>query len=184
MSEQSKYQLRKKQLEILGNLTEHERAEISYALHNALTKAPVYKNAAIIGITLAQSHEWHTDLIIQEALNEGKKIVVPVCEPKTKTMIFYPLSSIDDVAPGHFNIREPIVDHVTPIDKDKIDLLIVPGLVFDEARYRIGHGGGYYDRFLATFSGVSLSLVWREQMVEHFEHEYFDEPVDQLIIVE
>lgn len=82
---------------------------------------------------------------------------------------------------GYFGLDEPDVKKTTPVKKDAIDLLIVPGLVFTKKGYRVGFGGGYYDRYLTDFTQPTVSLVHTKQFVEDFPIEPFDIPVQYLV---
>jgi 5-formyltetrahydrofolate cyclo-ligase len=61
-----------------------------------------------------------------------------------------------------------------------LDLLIVPGLAFSKKGYRIGFGGGYYDRFLSAFDGKTVSLVFGEQFNDQWTPDVFDIPIDKI----
>ena len=99
-------------------------------------------------------------------------------------MTFHQIETKEDLAIQYFNLLEPIESQTKRYDKNQIDLLLVPGLVFDRSNYRIGHGGGYYDRFLADFNADSLSLAWLNQVVDQITIESFDEPVSGVIIAD
>jgi 5-formyltetrahydrofolate cyclo-ligase len=62
-----------------------------------------------------------------------------------------------------------------------LDLLIVPGVVFDERGFRIGYGGGYYDRFLTHYKGTAISLLLENQLIHEMPVEAHDQRVDWLI---
>ena len=62
-----------------------------------------------------------------------------------------------------------------------MDLLIVPGIVFDRQGFRIGFGGGYYDRFLEGQAIRTVSLAHSMQIVDKIPSEPFDVPVDRLV---
>ena len=64
------------------------------------------------------------------------------------------------------------------ITPDGIDLAVVPGMAFDRRGYRLGRGGGYYDRFLAAFTGISVGLAAR--WLETVPVEAHDRPVDYI----
>ena len=60
---------------------------------------------------------------------------------------------------------------------EEIDLVLVPGLAFDRAGYRLGQGGGYYDRYLPQCSGKSLALCREAVLFEALPREEHDRPV-------
>ncbi|UTW69923.1 hypothetical protein KHA80_03360 [Anaerobacillus sp. HL2] len=72
---------------------------------------------------------------------------------------FYEINSFADVENSFFHLREPIISDTVQINKHEIELLIVPGLVFDKQGYRIGFGGGYFDR-LTDYNQLTLSLLF------------------------
>ena len=79
-----------------------------------------------------------------------------------------------------FGLREPAQDLVA-ISKGDIDLIIVPGLAYCESGFRVGFGGGYYDRFLTDYEGDTISLVLNEQKINSFKVDSFDIPINHLI---
>ena len=85
---------------------------------------------------------------------------------------------------GNFGISEPDTQKAKEIDKNQIDLLLVPGLIFTRDGYRIGFGGGYYDRFLTDFVQPTVSLASTKQLVDDFPVEPFDIPVNYLLTEE
>ena len=96
-------------------------------------------------------------------------------------MIAVQIKSMDDLAPGAYGILEP----KNPVESDvKFDFMLVPGLCFDKNKYRIGYGGGFYDRFIDKIGEDSykVSIVYDFQLVDDLHPEEFDRPVDKLII--
>lgn len=177
-----KVQLRNKMTDKLSQLTEQERKEIELDLFKQLTQSSMWKDASVIGITLSQELEWDTHKTIEKAWDEGKIVVVPKCIHKTRQMDFYRIDSFDQVKTGYVGILEPDTNITEKLRKDAIDLLIVPGRVFNKEGYRIGFGGGYYDRFLKDFNNNTVSLLWQEQLVDNLPVESFDIPVNHLFV--
>lgn len=79
-----------------------------------------------------------------------------------------------------FGILEPIKS-LPAVPKDQIQLLIVPGVGFNSAGYRIGFGAGYYDRYLADYQGKTISLALPQQLTNDWTVDSYDIPV-QLIL--
>lgn len=165
----------------LAGLRDDERQEISKDLAHRLFETDLWKEAKTIGIYLSFGNEWDTRLIIEEAWQAGKKTVIPKTIPDVKGMEFYQIDNYSEVKKGHFGIQEPIIEQTTYTDKDEIDLLVVPGLVFSEDGYRIGFGGGYYDRFLTDFIHPTISLVWSGQLIDYVPTNQYDLPVQYIL---
>lgn len=96
-------------------------------------------------------------------------------------MQFREMRSYDELENVYMDLFEPRMDATQLITSDQIDLIIVPGLVFDRRGYRIGYGGGYYDRYLQTYQGLKISLAYSFQTTDTLPHEEFDIPVDHII---
>ncbi len=140
-----------------------------------------WKKANTVGITISRKNEINTYPIIEKGWKEGKKIVVPKTNKRTKEMSFYELTSFSQLEKTYADLLEPIPEQCLVKEKDQIDFLIVPGLVFDHSGYRLGFGGGFYDRYLNGFQGVTCALAYEEQIVEVIPRESFDIPVDSVI---
>ena len=178
---ESKATLRKSMMKKLATLREDERQEISKKLAHHLFETKLWKEAETIGIYLSFGNEWDTRAVIEEAWRAGKKVVIPKTIPAIKGMEFYQINNYSEVKKGHFDIQEPIVEQTTQRDKNEIDLLVVPGLIFSKNGYRIGFGGGYYDRFLTDFIHPTISLVWSEQLIDDLPTNQYDLPVQYIL---
>ncbi|TXL67979.1 5-formyltetrahydrofolate cyclo-ligase [Cerasibacillus terrae] len=175
-----KENLRKKTIQSLYLLAE-EKKNIEIQLYHHLFTSTLWKEATIIGVTISQNHEWNTKPIIEKAWEEGKTVTVPKCIPKTKQLTFYQLTNLQQLEKSYFDLLEPNPKKTKEIINKKIDLLIVPGVVFDRNGYRIGFGGGYYDRFLEKFTNTTVSLLHTTQLLEEIPKESHDIPVEYLI---
>src|SRR5690625_5859264 len=118
----------------------------------------------------------------KEGRGQRETCVNPKTYPDERTLIFYKISSFEQIEKQHHGLQEPNPDKATAMQKSQIDLLIVPGLVFNKAGFRIGFGGGYYDRFLVDFPHETLSLLSQSQLINKIPVEHFDKPVEYLIV--
>ena len=137
-----------------------------------------YKNAQSIYAYLSYNQEVRTEGIILRALADGKRVAVP--KVYGEEMRFIWIENLNQIAPGAFNIPEPIADE--PVADDLTALVLMPGLAFDPEGHRPGYGGGFYDRYLAEQPDHPLvALCYGFQMFDHLETEAHDIPVDLVI---
>lgn len=172
---------RKQIKQYLHNLTSQEKANIENSLVLHLLQTETWNQAAMIGITVSQKHEWDTKPIIEKAWSQNKKVCVPKCYPKQSELVFYEITSFDQLESVFYGLLEPVPKQQYKVEKKKIDLMVVPGLVFDSKGYRIGYGGGYYDRYLADYKGLTVSLASTGQFIDSIPNDHYDIPVQQII---
>ncbi|MEG2643777.1 MAG: 5-formyltetrahydrofolate cyclo-ligase [Enterococcus sp.] len=175
-----KDRLRQQAIKRLVELSKSElRQDQVTQIYNQFFESAIWKEAKTIGVTKATAIEFPTERLIQKAFESGKNIAVPKSLPKGK-MVFHWVDPETSYQTTKFGVEEPEVEAVaTP---EEIDLLIVPGLCFTHQKYRIGFGGGYYDRYLANYQGDTVSFVFKEQIFENWQPETFDLPIDRLIM--
>ncbi|WP_343042060.1 5-formyltetrahydrofolate cyclo-ligase [Ornithinibacillus caprae] len=176
-----KKELRKATISKLKNLSIAERQKIEEQLIHNLLHSDQWNKANTIGITVSQGFEWNTKKIIEAGWKADKIISVPKCIPSDKKLDFYQLVNFNQLEVVYYNLLEPDPKQTNKIEFDQIDLLIVPGLLFDRYGFRIGFGGGYYDRLLANYTGETVSLVSEVQLVHEVPTETFDLPVKHLV---
>lgn len=146
---------------------------------HTLVNLPVWQNARTIGCYVALPDEVQTLGILKLGLKTLKLVAAPVITQKSEPMQFYQVTSIPGLQPGPMGILQPPREHV--LLAENLDLLIVPGLGFDLVGRRLGYGGGYYDRYLAEFSGITLALAYDLQVVDHIPATPHDRPVQMLL---
>ncbi|GAA0443314.1 5-formyltetrahydrofolate cyclo-ligase [Lentibacillus halophilus] len=176
-----KRNMRKDAKDELKKLSDAHRMQIEKKLKQNLVSSDVWKRADRIGITVSKGMEWDTNPIIEAAWQEGKTVAVPKCYPDERKLTFFDFHTYDQLETVYYNLLEPNPNKTDNVNKETIDLLIVPGLLFDQGGFRIGFGGGYYDRFLADFPNRTLSLAADFQVVEKLPSDSYDVPVDSLI---
>jgi len=174
--------LRNKVREMLATMDEEVYLRQSIAVVKKLLQEPYIIEANIIGITISNKPEVDTILLIEELWQLGKKVAVPKCHPKTREMTFYAIESFAQLETVYMHLREPIPEKCELVDANEMDIILVPGVVFDRFGYRIGYGGGYYDRYVLNYKkGKLMSLLFDEQIVNRVPSEEHDCPVDIIV---
>ena len=175
-----KSELRKQVLQEMKALPREQKQFIDQALTERLLQHPFYQEAKVIATYLSFSHEFQTQELIEQALKDGKKVLIPKTYPKGHMdfVVYNP----QQLVKTSFGLLEPQGD-LEVVDASQIDLIHVPGLAFTTEGYRIGYGGGYYDRYLEHFSGHTLSTVYPCQ-IQDFSPENHDIPVQEVLIDE
>lgn len=173
--------LRKMTLQALNKIELLEHQQKSQKIQKRLIKEEDIKNAQIIGITLSSFPEVDTWNFIEELWSQGKQVAVPKCNPVTREMKFYVIDSYNQLEVVYMKLKEPIPNITKSVNENQIDVLIVPGVVFDRRGYRIGFGGGYYDRFLSGYVGPTLALAFNSQIIEEVPVERFDLPISIIV---
>ena len=168
-----KAEIRKKMKVSLGSFNSVEKARQTAQIMAQFQSSDMYKQAKIIGVFLPMSFEFDITKIFED---QTKCFVIP----KTladRQMIFTDYTP-DSLMMTDFGVKESISTvSVTP------DLIVVPGLAWNLEGYRVGFGGGYYDRYLANFQGDTVSLVYDFQMISEFQPETFDVPISRIFRV-
>lgn len=178
---EDKQGLRQKMISFLKSISITEKIAIEKKLEENLFQSKEWQEAERVGVTLAQGFEWNTLGIVERAWQEGKQVCAPKCIPQQKAMIFYDFTNLEQLEKGFHNLVEPKPEETKEVSKTSIDLILVPGLIFDKKGYRIGFGGGYYDRFLKDFSKHTIALIYSKQVRTGLPIESFDVPVRKII---
>ena len=175
-----KSELRKQVLQEMKAIPREQKQSIDQALTERFLKHPFYQEAKIIATYLSFPHEFQTHELIEQALKDGKKVLIPKTYPKGRMdfVVYHP----QQLVKTSFGLLEP-QGELEVVDASQIDLIHVPGLAFTTEGYRIGYGGGYYDRYLKHFTGHTLSTVYPCQ-IRDFIPEDHDIPVQEVLIDE
>ena len=167
MQENSKSITRGKLLSLLDNQDKEERLNKSRIIQGKLFAAPEFVRARMVLFYASFDGEVETFEMMKQAQKLGKKIVLPVIIKDKKQIIPSLAGDLEkEIEPGPYGIRQP-KEH-RPVALNDIDLAIVPGVAFDRHNNRLGRGGGYYDRFLASLpkETPTLGLAFDFQILE------------------
>lgn len=182
-----KKELRKKKLALRDNLPLEERCKKSKSIHTRLFSLPEFVSARTVAFYVSFKSEVLTETMIKQSLSLGKTVVVPITDLANKRLTLSRLVDYgDDLAPGTWGIMEPKPDRINLVNVEEVDLVVTPGVVFDQKGGRIGYGGGFYDGLLRSLGKekVSLALAFEMQMVEEVPVGDHDEPVGIIVTEE
>lgn len=121
--------------------------------------------------------------IITRAIAAGKRVALPRCESKNSVMHFHYVSSLDELSVGRFGIMEP------PENAERFDpsspcgpcAVVIPALAYDRSGYRLGYGGGFYDRYFNRSDISTVGLIYSDFLVDKLPHGRYDIAVDLLV---
>jgi len=177
--------IRKELIEKRKKMSKKEVLEKSKQVKKRLFEIDEFKKASTILFYVSYGNEVYTHDMVKECLSNGKKVVVPVTDIDNRKLILSKLRSWDDLAKGAYNILEPKKEKIDEVSIFDIDLIIVPGVGFDEHGCRMGHGVGYYDDLLKDSTNmVHVGLAFEKQIVDGIPTESHDTPVDKIVTEE
>lgn len=175
-------------------MMKHINRRVILRKRNRLSREEIIKKSKIIKDKLFSSKEYKSSKTIMfyvsfgsevntiDMIKESLKIYKTICVPIVKNNKITP-SIIKDIKElnkkNKHNIPEP--SKINKIKKQDIDLVIVPGVVFDKNNHRIGYGKGYYDNFLKNFKGKTIGLAFKLQILEIIPKDEWDVKLDKII---
>jgi 5-formyltetrahydrofolate cyclo-ligase len=165
----SRKNIRKTKLGQRDALSAAVRQEKSTEIRKKLWTIGKISRAKHIMIYVNFRSEVETFPLFAECLGENINISVPLTIIRPPQLIPYEIiDPAHDLRPGYCHIPEPDTDRLTPADPANIDIVLVPGSVFDPYGGRLGYGGGYYDRFFANIApnALRVALAFEMQIVE------------------
>lgn len=169
-----KKEIRKRFKEIRKKL----RGNISSEFYNT----DLYKNAHSIFTFVSYGDEIGTYELINRSIADNKEVAVPYMTGKPHEMVFIKIYSVSELKPNKIGILEPEYNYKDIIKSDKYTLIIAPGLAFDREFYRIGYGGGYYDKYISENQYMSIvGVCFEEQITDILPREKYDIPVDIIV---
>lgn len=137
----------------------------------------------VVGLYLPVRNEVNTWPLLEHLLHVGGVPLLPCCrESEPGRMDFFPIRGKKELRKGKFGIQEPCIRDCPAFDCGKAKALILPGVAFDQNGYRLGFGGGYYDRFLGEYSlPLLIGLAYEFQVVPELPADPWDRPVRHVI---
>jgi 5-formyltetrahydrofolate cyclo-ligase len=181
--------LRKEILSQRDSLAISEQQSYSARIMERVLNLHQFQSAVSICIYVDFRSEVKTRPLIDYILKSGKKLLLPVTLVEEKDLLVVSITNPDqELAPGYCSIPEPIVaiGEKQRVSPDTLDMILLPGSVFDEQGGRMGYGGGYYDRFVSLKApqAYRVGLCYELQMVEQAPLQPHDEGMDCIVTEE
>ncbi|MCK0471517.1 5-formyltetrahydrofolate cyclo-ligase [Halalkalibacter sp. APA_J-10(15)] len=177
----SKQVIRRNVLNKLESISDQNFNKTCQFIASRFLQSTFWNKSQVIAITISTKREVHTYPIIEQGWKENKHIVVPRTNFQSKAMDFYRINNWDDVVQTPKHLFEPVAQKAAEYSSEDIDLIVVPGVAFDRNGFRIGYGGGFYDRYLTNYEGQTVALATDVQIQPELPVEPHDRPVDYVI---
>ena len=175
----AKRKARQRAREIRDGMTPAEIAEASRQIARKVLALPLFREAKVIMSYVSMDREPDTREIIRAAAAQGKQVLIPRCADRTR-MEAVAFQGFEQLIPGRLGIPEPQAG--TPAAEGaEPDLILVPCVAATLDGKRMGHGAGYYDRFLAGRSGQRVCLCFQKLLTADLPTDQYDIRMDLVL---
>lgn len=172
--------LRAQMMQRRKEMSGEERGAADRAICEAVIADPVFQEAKQVFLYVSMPHEVDTAPLMRYCLEHGKTLALPICAARNQ-MGFYQLRAMEELRPGQYRIPIPPIAKDRRCIADHHTAVIVPMLAFDDAGYRLGAGGGYYDRWLAQHLVHTLGICYENGRMQAIPHDKYDQKIDRVI---
>lgn len=171
-------------LALRNSVPGEELDSLSSQIARRVLELPEVEKARTISTYLHIGSEVRTRAIVDWCLARGKRVVVPVTNKSSRRLIFSELHYPDrELELGTFGIPEPKHEFLRPVPLDEAEVVLIPGIAWDLRGYRIGYGGGFYDRSINALRTPlkKVGLVYEFQIIRKIPVTRYDRPVDIMV---
>ncbi|MBR1862109.1 MAG: 5-formyltetrahydrofolate cyclo-ligase [Lachnospiraceae bacterium] len=182
-----KKRIRRELLGIRNGFTDEYIRRCGKELADCIAGSTFYKEAEAVLLYASYGSELSTDMLMERCLDDGKTLFLP--KVSGKDMDFFRVSSLSMLVPdGYRGIREPesSTEKFIYPEADKNAIMVMPAVGLSEDGYRLGYGGGFYDRYLGKYSGLSeytVAVCYRELLLPVVPHDEFDVRPARCIVI-
>ncbi|MBZ9608962.1 5-formyltetrahydrofolate cyclo-ligase [Clostridium estertheticum] len=184
MEDNLKDSLRKNMLHQRKSMKIQDVSNFSNKIIGTIMELPEFVNCKNIMLYLSFNKEVDTYPLAKWCLDNGKTVIAPYCIQTKREIIPFKINNLTtDLYKSSIGVMEPKHDLLDKVDIEDIDLIIVPGVVFDKHCNRIGFGAGYYDRFLPKKTKLTptIGIAYDYQIVDKVPTGEYDVPLDFII---
>lgn len=168
-----KHELRQRCRTLRQELSEERRQHASRQICEHLAAWQVFQRAETLAAYLPIKAEVDLRPLLEQF--PAKRWLLPRIAPEEHRIDFH-LYDPAQLVVHPFGMAEPAAD-LPLVTAAEIELVLVPGLAYDLQGWRLGYGGGYYDRFLSRFDGISVGVAYQALVLESVPHSGYDVPV-------
>lgn len=165
-----------------------ERVQFDRAITARLVDLKEYRRAKVVLGYMSFGAEFATMAWVEHALQDGKQVLLPKVNKSTRQLELYRINDLQlDVAPGLWDIPEPLPERCTGVDATgQVDFILLPGVAFARDGSRLGYGGGFYDKLLARIRQdegrpALVAAAFSMQLVKEIPQEATDRKVEWLL---
>ncbi len=178
-----KMEYRKKGKQVRAALSPETRAEKSKAIERRLFQWEPFMMAENVSVFMSFRDEVETPHLIDLMRVMGKRVYVPIVDKETNELLLSLFHSYDELEKSALGVLEPRINPSRIKEPEVLDFVLVPGLLFSKDGYRVGYGGGYYDRYLARLSPEvpRVGICFEEQVVDTVPRGAYDEILDAVV---
>ncbi len=164
----------------LAGFSATDRQAASQLIARKILARPEFRAAKVAALYTHLPSEPETQPLFQGAKS---MIVFPRVEMKSKRIDFYRVRAWSELVPGSFGVREPDPERCSRVSIAEIDFILVPGMAFDRHGWRLGRGGGFYDRLLEQLpkSIPRVGAFFACQELTEVAREAHDQPLDCIV---
>lgn len=176
-----KKELRSKFRKLRASVSETDKQLLDDSLCKNIISSLEFKKAKTVLCYFPYGSEPDILPIAEKAIAEGKQVAFPIItDTENKKMSFHTIPSLSNTVSGAYGIKEPPKDAPLALLNAET-LCILPALAYDSQGNRLGYGGGYYDRFLSSFSGISVLAIYSFLYTDSLPTDMFDKKADKII---
>lgn len=177
-----KNDIREKYKALRASIPADKKAAMDEKICNTFLSLATYRYSSVLLMYSPKAEEVDVLPIAKKALEDGKRVAFPRCTPGTHDMDYYFISSLDELDVGSYGLLEPpttleMFDRASNLPS----ACVIPAIVYDRAGYRIGYGKGYYDRYLGSFGGSKVGMVYSDCITDKLPRGKFDLCADFLV---
>lgn len=177
-----KKEIRKNIIQNRSNLTDIQLKDKSHHIFENIISLEILRPGMKVLVYMDFRNEVMTEEINKYILNNNITLLLPKVNKKTNTLSIHKVDSLDTLVKSKYGILEPSSEHES-IGYDEIDLILAPGVAFDKDCYRLGYGGGFYDKLISQkrTDVKVVALAFNLQFIDSVPAEQHDKKMDCIV---